>query len=234
MHGISHGVIFLPTDLPEKSMRVLKKARDLRALPGWSTDIFLDDSFKKYLDRPKSTHTPPPNDIEPAEPGPIATPAQSSASLCQIFPNLMPHLPQTKSTLSACRMFSSHLALSRCTALSYGGCMRARVAMRGIVVEPSLSSTQPVRLTRRISRICVCTLLCFIFLPVVMCLSGSTDMRMNLRNIRRWYEPSLLWTSCGRWHQHWRRCVMDGQAAEYLGRYLGRCPSSSSAQGHRI
>ncbi len=88
MHGVSHGVVFLPTDAPDKRMRVLKKARDLCALEGGSSDVFLDDIFKKYLDRPRSNHPPPPNDIEPEPapgPGPISTPAQSSASIVSLL-----------------------------------------------------------------------------------------------------------------------------------------------------
>ena len=53
MHGCSHADVFLPTDLPVNRKRVLKRAGDLSKSPE-STNIFLDDKWTKYLNRPKS------------------------------------------------------------------------------------------------------------------------------------------------------------------------------------
>lgn len=88
LHGMSHGTIYLPTDLPENRFRVLKRARELREQDPESTEIFLDDPFKKYLDRPTSDHPPPAHDIEPQE-GIVLVPAPSSASTISL-----PDLPQ--------------------------------------------------------------------------------------------------------------------------------------------
>ncbi|KAK3806492.1 MAG: hypothetical protein J3R72DRAFT_377335, partial [Linnemannia gamsii] len=40
MHGMSHGAIYLSTDLPENRFRVLRRARQLRELDPESTEIF--------------------------------------------------------------------------------------------------------------------------------------------------------------------------------------------------
>ena len=51
MHGCSRVDVFLPTDLPQKRKRVLKRVDELRNSPD-STDLFLDDKWTKYLKRP--------------------------------------------------------------------------------------------------------------------------------------------------------------------------------------
>ncbi|KAG0006235.1 hypothetical protein BGZ65_008972 [Modicella reniformis] len=79
---MSQAVIFLPTDLPENRIRVLKRARELNQLGRGSTDIFLSDKFVKYLKRPRSQHPAPVHDLEQGpedEPMPIGS-QQSGAT----------------------------------------------------------------------------------------------------------------------------------------------------------
>ena len=53
MHGCSHTDMFLPTDLPQKRKRFLKRVDALRKSPD-STNIFLDGKWIKYLKRPEN------------------------------------------------------------------------------------------------------------------------------------------------------------------------------------
>ncbi|KAK3804508.1 MAG: hypothetical protein J3R72DRAFT_377483 [Linnemannia gamsii] len=64
MSGVSHKVIFLPTELPKNRRGLLKPLKELQKLEQDSVDIFMDDKWKKYLDRPmamndKSNYTNP-------------------------------------------------------------------------------------------------------------------------------------------------------------------------------
>lgn len=52
MSGCSHLVIFLPSELPNNRKGLLKPLKDLQKLEPESADIFMDDKWKKYLDRP--------------------------------------------------------------------------------------------------------------------------------------------------------------------------------------
>ena len=54
MHGCSQKSIFLPTDKPQDRKRVLKRKFELDKVSRASTDIFLDDKWKKYLKRPRN------------------------------------------------------------------------------------------------------------------------------------------------------------------------------------
>ncbi|KAG0315819.1 hypothetical protein BGZ99_007247 [Dissophora globulifera] len=48
LHRVSTSALFLPTDTPETRMQVLRMARQLQVLGADSTDLFMDDKFKKY------------------------------------------------------------------------------------------------------------------------------------------------------------------------------------------
>jgi hypothetical protein len=52
MSGASHKVVFLGTDLPEKRRYLLKRAGALGRLDEEDENIFMDDKWKKYLERP--------------------------------------------------------------------------------------------------------------------------------------------------------------------------------------
>ncbi|KAF9586339.1 hypothetical protein BGW38_006687 [Lunasporangiospora selenospora] len=52
MSGVSHKVIFLPTESPNNRRGLLKPLKDLQKLRPDSEDIFMDDKWRKYLDRP--------------------------------------------------------------------------------------------------------------------------------------------------------------------------------------
>jgi hypothetical protein len=77
---VSEAAMFLPTDLPENRVRVLKKRADLQALAPGSTDIYLDDKSTKYLKRPRSNHPPPGHDVDPM----IDEPAHSAATTVSV------------------------------------------------------------------------------------------------------------------------------------------------------
>lgn len=52
MSGVSHDVVYLATDLPEKRQNLLKRVRDISIMDEEDTDIFLSSKWIKYLERP--------------------------------------------------------------------------------------------------------------------------------------------------------------------------------------
>ncbi|KAG9319355.1 hypothetical protein KVV02_004907 [Mortierella alpina] len=52
MSGASHQVVYLDTSLPEKRNYMLKRAKDIGRLAGDDEEIFMDDKWKKYRQRP--------------------------------------------------------------------------------------------------------------------------------------------------------------------------------------
>jgi hypothetical protein len=53
MSGVSHSIVYLATDHPEKRVPLLKRASDISKMRLGDTDIYLSDTWKKYLERPK-------------------------------------------------------------------------------------------------------------------------------------------------------------------------------------
>lgn len=58
MSGVSHSVVYLATDLPEKRQPLLKRAFEIASLPKNSTDVFMSSKWERYLERPKNIQDP--------------------------------------------------------------------------------------------------------------------------------------------------------------------------------